>query len=105
MVKSKLSQKFGRNQLKFKGDDEGIELQDYLDTVEDVAERVGAKMDEEKKWIAFHYCDSRTKEQWKVLASAEQPYTWEQFKEEIRDNYPELKELEKGSLSGLEKFV
>lgn len=105
MDKSKLPQKFGRNQLKFKGDDEGIELQDYLDTVEDVAERVGAKLDEEKKWIAFHYCDSRTKEQWKVLASADPPYTWEQFKEEIRDNYPELKELEKGSLSGLEKFV
>jgi hypothetical protein len=105
MDKTKLPNKFGRNQLKFKGDDDGVELQDYLDTIEDVADRVGATTDEDKKWIALHYCDSRTKEQWKVLASSEPPYTWEQFKEEIRDNYPELKELEKGSLSGLERFV
>jgi hypothetical protein len=73
--------------------------------IEDVIAETGATTDEKKKGIAMHYCEPVVKNQWKALVSVDYPYIWAQFEEEIREIYPEYKELEKGLIVALEKFV
>lgn len=100
----KLPQNYGRSCLKFE-DDSVEELPAYLENVESIYKRCGGKTDADKKWIALHYCDARTKELWNSLPTRQPGHTWEEFIKEIKDNYPTLRALEKGSLSDLEKFV
>jgi len=53
----------------------------------------------------MHYCEPSVKRQWEAMETAEDPHSWEDFKEEIEDMYPEYREVEKGSVPGLEKAV
>lgn len=101
----KLPNSFGKNALVF-SDSEDIEsLPAYLENIESIAVKVGAKSAVDKKWIALHYCEARTKEHWKALATAKEPFTWEEFKAEVKSIYPELKEVELGSLPELQRIV
>ncbi len=102
---SKLPFGFGKNSLKFNDSEEIEELPAFFENVESIAARVGATSAEDIKWIALHYCESQTKEHWRALASANDPFTWEEFKTEVKASYPELKEIERGSLKTLQKLV
>ena len=102
MDHSKLPQTYGRNALSFKGDAD--ELAWYFDTLEDIFKKAGATTDEDKKYVALHYCDSKTKRQWNAMPTAESG-TWDEFKAEIRESYPEFKAWERGSVAALERYV
>lgn len=102
---SKLPFGFGKNSLKFNDSEDVEELPAFFENIESVAARVGASSAKDLKWIALHYCEAQTKENWKALAAVNDPFTWEEFKAEVRASYPELKEIEKGSLKELKKLV
>ncbi|KAF8178322.1 hypothetical protein K438DRAFT_1769515 [Mycena galopus ATCC 62051] len=93
MDRSKLPQTWGKNALQ------------YLEAIEDVISKVSATTDEDKKWVAIHFCAPSVQRQWRALAAAAVPGTWEEFKAEIRESYPEYKALEKGFIAALEAFV
>ncbi|KAJ6452927.1 hypothetical protein C8R45DRAFT_945395 [Mycena sanguinolenta] len=101
MDHTKLPQTYGRNALSFKG--EADELAWYFDALEDIFKKTSATTDEEKKYVALHYCDSKTKRQWNAMPTAESG-TWDEFKAEIRESYPEFKAWERGSVAALEKY-
>lgn len=102
--KTKLPSIYGKNALQFNGKPE--ELPWYLAAVEEVILKTGATGDDERmKWIAMHYCEPSVKKQWEALEAADAPHTWEEFKAEIEEVYPEFKEQAKGSVPGLEKIV
>jgi hypothetical protein len=95
---SKLPPNYGRNALSFNAEDDVGELPAFLENIEAICKKVGALKAEDEKWVALHYCTSKTKEQWKSLVTFADGYSWDDFKEELRLSYPELKEAEKGSL-------
>lgn len=103
MDHSKLPLTYGKNALKFEGDPE--DLPSYLTAIEDVITKTGATLDSEKKWIAIHYCVQSVKNQWKALVAAADGFTWNEFVDEIKESYPEYKELERGSIAALDRFV
>jgi hypothetical protein len=39
------------------------------------------------------------------MEAADKNYSWEEFKEEIEEMYPEYKEVERGSVPGLERAI
>ena len=100
----KLPSNYGNNALKF-SDEDIEELPAFLENIETICQKVGATSPADKKWVALHYCVAKTKEQWKALATAEDPHSWEAFVAEVKANYPELKELERGSLKAMRKFA
>ncbi|KAF8203396.1 hypothetical protein K438DRAFT_1964874 [Mycena galopus ATCC 62051] len=103
MDRSKLLQTWGKNALQFDGEAE--QLPRYLEAIEDVISKVSATTDEEQKWVAIHFYAPSVQRQWRVLAAAAVPGTWEEFKAEIRESYPKYKALEKGSIAALEAFL
>ncbi|KAJ7122607.1 hypothetical protein C8R46DRAFT_874905, partial [Mycena filopes] len=96
---------YGRNALRFAAEEEVEELPSFLENIESVYKRVGGSTDAHKKTLALRYCSQKTKEQWQALTTMDDAFTWEEFVQELKSNYPELKESEKGSLKGLAKFV
>jgi hypothetical protein len=103
MDRTKLPTTWGKNALKFGG--EADALPGYLDAVEDVITKTGASTEEEKIEIAIHFCDHKIKREWKALLAEEPDSSWHEFRARIRESYPEFKELERGSIAALEKFV
>jgi hypothetical protein len=103
MDRTKLPATWGKNALKFDGAADS--LPGYLDAVEDLIVKTGATTDEDKNEIAIHFCDHKTKREWKAILNESPGSSWHEFRARIRESYPEFKELEKGSIGALEKFV
>src|SRR5277367_149697 len=64
--------------------------------MEDLWEAAGIKEDDEKKVSLGKYADPDSKEEWKALETYESGSTWEKFKDELLENYPEAAAAERG---------
>lgn len=104
MDKSKLPTSYGKNSLKFDGD-EPDELERYFEILEDVFENAKAATEEEKKWVAVRYCTTATAREWNAFETRQAGSTFEEFKAEVMANYPECRESKEGSLALLDKLV
>lgn len=102
--KSKLPANYGKNCPKFDGEDPE-NLEPYLAIIDELIETSKAGSDGDKKYIALRYCVPATQREWKALVTASAEHSWEEFKLEVIENYPEVREAKEGSLKLLEKIV
>src|SRR5277367_6281102 len=73
------------------------ELRRFLLRMEDLWEAAGIKEDDEKKVSLGKYADPDSEEEWKALETYESGSTWEEFKDELLENYPEAAAAERGT--------
>lgn len=85
--------------------DEPEELLRFIEFMEDFFEKDGTTGDQERKKLLTKYTkDTRTGEGWRALDNYAKG-SYEDFKNELIQNYPEAAALNKGSLDGLRKKV
>ena len=73
------------------------ELRRFLLRMEDLWKEAGIKDDAEKKASLGKYADQDSEEEWKALETYESGNTWEEFKDELLENYPEAAAAERGT--------
>ena len=73
------------------------ELRRFVRLMEDLWKEAGIVNDEEKKSSIGKYADQESEEEWAALETYGYENTWEEFKEELIENYPEAAEAERGT--------
>jgi hypothetical protein len=73
------------------------ELRRFVRQMEDLWKESGVEKDEEKKDSIVKYTDQDSEEEWKALGTYEKGSTWDQFKDELMENYPEAAAAERGT--------
>src|SRR5271155_4794660 len=73
------------------------EVRRFLLRMEDLLKEAGIKDDAEKKVSLGKYADKDSEEEWKALETYESGNTWEEFKDELLENYPEAAAAERGT--------
>jgi hypothetical protein len=73
------------------------ELRRFVRGMEDLWREAGIEDDEDKKESIGKYADQESEEEWRALESFPRGYTWEEFKRELIENYPEAAEAERGT--------
>ena len=59
----------------------------------------------EKKGSIGKYADQESKEEWGALNAFNEGYTWDEFKKELLDNYPEISAAERGTPARIRQIV
>jgi len=73
------------------------ELRRFLRTMEDAWNDAGIVTDAEKKESIGKYADAESEEEWTAFETFEAGHTWEEFKAELIENYPEAAAAERGT--------
>lgn len=73
------------------------ELRRFLRQMEDLWNEAGVEDDEGKKTSVGKYADQESEEEWKSLETYEPGNTWEEYKDELLENYPEAAAAERGT--------
>lgn len=73
------------------------ELRRFLRFMEDLWKGAGVIDDDVKKTSIGKYADQDSEEEWAALESYGSGYSWEEFKEELLENYPEAAAAERGT--------
>ncbi|KAF8806711.1 hypothetical protein BYT27DRAFT_7102176, partial [Phlegmacium glaucopus] len=73
------------------------ELRRFLRQMEDLWKEAGIVDDEDKKTSIGKYADQESEEEWTALETHEQGHSWEEFKKELVENYPESAAAERGT--------
>ena len=73
------------------------ELRRFVRSMEDLYKDAGIVDDEEKKNLLGKYADQESEEEWSALETFEKGNSWEDFKNELMENYPEAAEAERGT--------
>lgn len=73
------------------------ELRRFLRMMEDLWDQAEFTDDDVKKVSLRKYADQESEEEWKAFETYPKGNTWEAFKEELIDNYPEAAEAERGT--------
>ena len=73
------------------------ELRRFLSRMEDLWELAGITDDEEKKKSIGKYADQDSEEEWNAFENFAPGNSWEAFKEELLENYPEAAAAERGT--------
>ena len=73
------------------------ELRRFLRLMEDLMKDAGVEDDEMKKRWIVKYADQESEEEWLALDTYSSNYTWEEFKNELLENYPEAAAAERGT--------
>src|SRR5277367_3136338 len=73
------------------------ELRQFLRQMEDLWNEAGIKEDKIKKESVGKYADYECEEEWAAFDTYVDPYTWDEFKEELFANYPEAAAAERGT--------
>jgi hypothetical protein len=73
------------------------ELRRFLREMEDLFKEAGIDDDEEKKESIGKYTDQSSEDQWKSLEMFHRGNSWNDFKKELLENYPEAAEAERGT--------
>ena len=73
------------------------ELRRFLRLVEDLWRDAGITDDEVKKTSIGKYADQDSEEEWRALETYEPGHSWEEFKAELIENYPEAAAAERGT--------
>jgi hypothetical protein len=80
------------------------ELRRFLRLMEDLWKEAGINDDNQKKKSVGKYADQDSEEEWAALDTYEDSYSWEQFKEELVENYPEAAAAERGTPARLRQL-
>jgi len=81
------------------------ELRRFIRQLEDLWKEAGIDKDEEKKESLGKYADQESEEEWKALDTYVEGYSWEEFKKEILENYPEASAAERGTPARIRQIV
>jgi hypothetical protein len=81
------------------------ELRRFIRQLEDLWREARVEADQEKKESLGKYADQESEEEWKALETYGDGYTWEDFKKEILENYPEASAAERGTPARIRQIV
>ena len=81
------------------------ELRRFIRQMEDLWKEAGIISDKEKKESLGKYADQESEEEWSALETYGPGHTWEEFRQEILDNYPEASAAERGTPSRIRSIV
>ena len=73
------------------------ELRRFLRSMEDAWKDSGVDDDDIKKTSLGKYADEASEEEWMALETYGRSYSWDEFKEELLENYPEAAAAERGT--------
>lgn len=73
------------------------ELRRFVRWMEDLWREAGIEDEQDKKESLGKYADQESEEEWRALESFSSGNTWEDFKKELIENYPEAAEAERGT--------
>ena len=73
------------------------ELRRFLRLMEDLWKGAGVDDDDVKKTSIGKYADQESEEEWAALESYGSGHSWEEFKDELLENYPEAAAAERGT--------
>ena len=73
------------------------ELRRFLRWMEDLWKGAGIEDDQEKKESLGKYADQDSEEEWKALENYPPDFSWEDYRKELIENYPEAAEAERGT--------
>jgi hypothetical protein len=73
------------------------ELRRFIRLMEDLWKEAKIEDDESKKMMIGKYADPDSEEEWAAFSTMEKGHTWEEFKEELIENYPEAAAAERGT--------
>jgi Zinc knuckle len=73
------------------------ELRRFLRLMEDLMKDAGVEDDEMKKQWIVKYADQESEEEWLALDTYSSDHTWDEFKDELLENYPEAAAAERGT--------
>ena len=80
------------------------ELRRFIRLMEDLWTDYGITDDEIKKSTIGKYADQDSEEEWSAFDSFEKGHSWEEFKEELIENYPEAAAAERGTPARLRQI-
>jgi hypothetical protein len=73
------------------------ELRRFVRQIEDLWREASVEDDELKKCSIGKYADQESEEEWAAFDTYEKGHTWEEFKAELIENYPEAAAAERGT--------
>jgi len=73
------------------------ELRRFLRLMEDLWKGAGVNDDQVKKTSIGKYADQESEEEWAALESYGDGHSWDEFKDELLENYPEAAAAERGT--------
>jgi hypothetical protein len=79
------------------------ELRRFVRQMEDLWREAGIDDDEVKKESLGKYADQESEEEWRSLDNYPKGNTWQDFKDELIENYPEAAEAERGTPARLKQ--
>jgi hypothetical protein len=80
------------------------ELRRFIRLMEDLWKDAGVTSDLAKKTMIGKYADADSEEEWAAFNSFEDGHSWEEFKEELIENYPEAAAAERGTPARLRQI-
>ena len=80
------------------------DLRRFLTSMEDLWEAANITLDRAKKNMVGKYADHESEEEWKAFDTFEDGHTWDEFKEELLENYPEAAAAERGTPARIRKL-
>jgi hypothetical protein len=81
------------------------DLRQFISQLQDLWKEAGITDNSEKKESLGKYADKDNKDEWNALETYGPGYSWEAFKKELLDNYPEASAAERGTLSRIRHIV
>jgi hypothetical protein len=72
--------------------------------MEDLWQEAKVTDDQAKKAMIGKYADQESEEEWTAFDSFSDGYSWEEFKEELIENYPEAAAAERGTPSRIRQI-
>jgi len=73
------------------------ELRRFIRLMEDLWKDAGVTSDQAKKTMIGKYADQESEEEWTAFDTFDDGHSWEDFKEELLENYPEAAAAERGT--------
>ena len=81
------------------------ELRRFIRQLEDLWKEAGIDSPEERKQGLGKYADQESEEEWRALDTYGVGHSWEEFKKEILENYPEASAAERGTPARIRQIV
>jgi len=80
------------------------ELRRFIRLMEDLWQEAKVTDDQAQKAMIGKYADQESEEEWTAFDSFSDGYSWEEFKEELIENYPEAAAAERGTPSRIRQI-
>lgn len=80
------------------------ELRRFIRLMEDLWKEAGVTNDRTKKTMIGKYADQDSEEEWAAFDTYEDGHSWDDFKEELIENYPEAAAAERGTPAKIKKI-